>query len=145
MAEFPATGGILTSWQFYSVKLLTYVSYYDYFIAACEIIFLILFIVFITQEGKNIKEFKSAYFKSISNWLELLLLVVSMCSPVWVKGLTYEPINKRYKSFYSSGLILKAASISPKMNCIVHINGGPLKGRGLFLFPGLVHGMTSMT
>ncbi|XP_016059216.1 PREDICTED: polycystic kidney disease 2-like 2 protein [Miniopterus natalensis] len=76
VAEFPATGGILTSWQFYSVKLLTYVSYYDYFIAACEIIFLILFIVFITQEGKNIKEFKSAYFKSISNWLELLLLVL---------------------------------------------------------------------
>ncbi|XP_036095893.1 polycystic kidney disease 2-like 2 protein [Molossus molossus] len=76
VAEFPATGGILTSWQFYSVKLLRYVSSYDYFIACCEITFFILFIVFTIQEGIKIKEFKSAYFKSIWNWLELLLLVL---------------------------------------------------------------------
>ncbi|XP_014651282.1 PREDICTED: polycystic kidney disease 2-like 2 protein [Ceratotherium simum simum] len=76
VAEFPATGGILTSWQFYSVKLLRYVSYYDYFIASCEIIFCIFLIVFTIQEIKNMKEFKWAYFKSIWNWLELLLLVL---------------------------------------------------------------------
>ncbi|KAM5214232.1 polycystin-2-like protein 2 [Hipposideros larvatus] len=76
VAEFPASGGILTSWQFYSVKLLRYVSYYDYFIASCEITFCIFLIVFTTQEAKKIKEFKSAYFKSIWNWLELLLLVL---------------------------------------------------------------------
>ncbi|XP_045678608.1 polycystic kidney disease 2-like 2 protein isoform X2 [Phyllostomus hastatus] len=76
VAEFPATGGILTSWQFYSVKLLKYVSYYDYVIASCEVIFFIFLIVFAIQEGKKIKEFKSAYFKSIWNWLELLLLML---------------------------------------------------------------------
>ncbi|XP_017525492.2 polycystin-2-like protein 2 isoform X1 [Manis javanica] len=76
VAEFPATGGILTSWQFYSVKLLRYVSFYDYFIASCEITFCIFLIVFTTQEAKKMKEFKSAYFKSIWNWLELLLLVL---------------------------------------------------------------------
>uniref|UniRef100_A0A8C6AQ38 Polycystin-2-like protein 2 n=1 Tax=Monodon monoceros TaxID=40151 RepID=A0A8C6AQ38_MONMO len=76
VAEFPATGGILTSWQFYSVKLLRYVSYYDYFIASCEITFCIFLIVFTTQEVLKIKEFKSAYFKSSWNWLELLLLVL---------------------------------------------------------------------
>nr|XP_008512032.1 PREDICTED: polycystic kidney disease 2-like 2 protein [Equus przewalskii] len=76
VAEFPATGGILTSWQFYSVKLLRYVSYYDYFIASCEITFCIFLIVFTTQEIKNISEFKYAYFKSIWNWLELLLLAL---------------------------------------------------------------------
>ncbi|XP_025243637.1 polycystic kidney disease 2-like 2 protein isoform X3 [Theropithecus gelada] len=76
VAEFPATGGILTSWQFYSVKLLRYVSYYDYFIASCEITFCIFLFVFTTQEVKKIKEFKSAYFKSIWNWLELLLLLL---------------------------------------------------------------------
>uniref|UniRef100_A0A2K6MXH3 Polycystin-2-like protein 2 n=1 Tax=Rhinopithecus bieti TaxID=61621 RepID=A0A2K6MXH3_RHIBE len=74
--KFPATGGILTSWQFYSVKLLRYVSYYDYFIASCEITFCIFLFVFTTQEVKKIKEFKSAYFKSIWNWLELLLLLL---------------------------------------------------------------------
>ncbi|XP_024430979.2 polycystin-2-like protein 2 [Desmodus rotundus] len=76
VAEFPATGGILTSWQFYSVKLLKYISYYDYFIASCEVIFFIFLIVFITQEGKKIKELKFAYFKSMWNWLELLLLML---------------------------------------------------------------------
>nr|KAF6448369.1 polycystin 2 like 2, transient receptor potential cation channel [Rousettus aegyptiacus] len=76
VAEFPATGGVLTSWQFYSVKLLRYVSYYDYFIASCEITFCIFLIVFTAQEAKKIKEFKSAYFKSIWNWLELFLLLL---------------------------------------------------------------------
>ncbi|XP_061279588.1 polycystin-2-like protein 2 isoform X1 [Bos javanicus] len=76
VAEFPATGGILTSWQFYSVKLLRYVSFYDYFIASCEIIFCIFIIVFTIQEIKKLKELKFAYFKSIWNWLELLLLVL---------------------------------------------------------------------
>uniref|UniRef100_A0A2K5D174 Polycystin-2-like protein 2 n=1 Tax=Aotus nancymaae TaxID=37293 RepID=A0A2K5D174_AOTNA len=76
VAEFPATGGIVTSWQFYSVKLLKYVSYYDYFIASCEITFCIFLFVFTTQEVKKIKEYKSDYFKSIWNWLELLLLLL---------------------------------------------------------------------
>ncbi|XP_029797833.1 polycystic kidney disease 2-like 2 protein isoform X2 [Suricata suricatta] len=76
VAEFPATGGIITSWQFYSVKLLRYVSYYDYIIASCEITFCIFIIVFTTQEAQKIREFKSAYFKSVWNWLELLLLVL---------------------------------------------------------------------
>ncbi|XP_029419991.1 polycystic kidney disease 2-like 2 protein isoform X3 [Nannospalax galili] len=76
VAEFPATGGILTSWQFYSVKLLRYISYYDYFIASCEIIFCIFLFVFTTQEIKRINEFKADYFKSIWNWLELLLLLI---------------------------------------------------------------------
>lgn len=78
VAEFPATGGLLTSWQFYSVKLLKYVTYYDYFIASCEVIFCIFLFVFITQELRKLNEFKSAYFKSIWNWLELLLLMVSV-------------------------------------------------------------------
>ncbi|XP_021568668.1 polycystic kidney disease 2-like 2 protein, partial [Carlito syrichta] len=76
VAEFPATGGILTSWQFYTVKLLRYVSYYDYFIASCEITFCIFLFIFTTQEIKRMKEFKSDYFKSIWNWLELLLLLL---------------------------------------------------------------------
>ncbi|XP_007473717.1 polycystic kidney disease 2-like 2 protein isoform X3 [Monodelphis domestica] len=76
VAEFPATGGVLTSWTFNSVKLLRYVSYFDYFIASCEIIFCIFIITFIIQEIKKIKEHKYAYFKSIWNLLELLLLVI---------------------------------------------------------------------
>ncbi|XP_040837280.1 polycystic kidney disease 2-like 2 protein isoform X1 [Ochotona curzoniae] len=109
VAEFPATGGILTSWQFYSVKLLRYVSYYDYFIASCEITFCIFLIVFTTQEGKKIKEFKYAYFKSIWNWLELLLLLlcfVSVSFYVYCNLQTYLLLGKllqnteKYSDFY---------------------------------------------
>lgn len=120
VAEFPATGGILTSWQFYSVKLLRYVSYYDYFIASCEITFCIFLFVFTTQEVKKIKEFKSAYFKSIWNWLELLLLLVSIYSCAWLKGITSEPTNeggvKRQNLLFHPGLVLKIKSIKHKMN-----------------------------
>ncbi|XP_043837901.1 polycystic kidney disease 2-like 2 protein [Dromiciops gliroides] len=78
VAEFPATGGVLTSWNFYSVKLLRYVTYFDYFIASCEIIFCIFIINFIIQEIKKMKEYKYAYFKSFWNLLELLLLLLSL-------------------------------------------------------------------
>ncbi|XP_006899562.1 PREDICTED: polycystic kidney disease 2-like 2 protein [Elephantulus edwardii] len=76
VAEFPATGGIITSWQFYSVKLLRYTSKYDYFIAFCESMFCIFLIVFTIQEAKKFKELKHAYFKSIWNWIELLILLL---------------------------------------------------------------------
>lgn len=135
MAEFPATGGILTSWQIYSVKFLIYVSYYDYFIAFCEITFLILFTVFIIQEGKKMKEFKFAYFKRIWNWLELLLLVVSIYSNVWLKEFTYEPINKRCKKqkFLFIGIYFKSFKYQIiKWTVIVHTDGVLPKGKSLF-------------
>ena len=120
VAEFPATGGILTSWQFYSVKLLRYVSFYDYFIASCEIIFCIFIIVFTIQEIKKLKEFKFAYFKSIWNWLELLLLVVSTFSQIWLIEITSEPTNegavkkkKKSRIFYSSVIYSKSHKYRP--------------------------------
>lgn len=37
--EFPATGGIIPSWSFRTVKLLRYVTPMDFFVMACEFIF----------------------------------------------------------------------------------------------------------
>jgi len=45
----PATGGVVPSWQLRTVKLLRYVTPMDYFVLACEIIFM-LFIVYYTIE-----------------------------------------------------------------------------------------------
>jgi polycystin 2L1 len=36
LVEFPATGGVLPMWQITTVKLLRYVTNFDYFILACE-------------------------------------------------------------------------------------------------------------
>ncbi|XP_054832331.1 polycystic kidney disease 2-like 2 protein [Eublepharis macularius] len=76
--EFPATGGVLPSWQFYSVKLLRYVTYYDYFLASCEIIFCLFIITFTIQEFIKMKTLKKEYVKDAWNWLGILLLLLSI-------------------------------------------------------------------
>ncbi|NXX41085.1 PK2L2 protein, partial [Tricholaema leucomelas] len=78
VVEFLASGGALTSSHFYSVKLLRYVTYYDYFLASCEISFGLFTFIFITQEAVKIIRLKKKYFRSAWNWLDLLLLVVSI-------------------------------------------------------------------
>ncbi|XP_010070750.1 PREDICTED: polycystic kidney disease 2-like 2 protein, partial [Pterocles gutturalis] len=78
VVEFPATGSALTSSHIYSVKLLRYITYYDYFLAACEITFCLFIILFIIQEAIQIAKLKKEYFRSAWNWLDLLLLVVSI-------------------------------------------------------------------
>ncbi|NXP06043.1 PK2L2 protein, partial [Thinocorus orbignyianus] len=83
VVEFPATGGALTSSHTYSVKLLRYVSYYDYFLASCEIAFCLFIITFIIQEAKKIITLKKKYFGSAWNCLDVLLLVVSILAIIF--------------------------------------------------------------
>ncbi|NXJ13135.1 PK2L2 protein, partial [Odontophorus gujanensis] len=78
VVEFPATGGALTSSQMHSVKLLRYISYYDYFLAFCEVAFCLFIFTFIIQEAIEIKRLKMEYFRSAWNWLDMLLIVVSI-------------------------------------------------------------------
>ncbi|NXW40442.1 PK2L2 protein, partial [Nyctiprogne leucopyga] len=78
VVEFPATGGAFTSSHIYSVKLLRYVTYYDYFLASCEIAFCIFIILFIIQQVLKIAKLKKEYFRSAWNWLDLLLMLVSI-------------------------------------------------------------------
>lgn len=77
VVEFPATGGALTSSHIYSVKLLRYVTHYDYFLASCEILFCLFIITFIIQAAIKIVKQKKEYFRSAWNWLDLLLIGVS--------------------------------------------------------------------
>ncbi|XP_042682583.1 polycystic kidney disease 2-like 2 protein [Centrocercus urophasianus] len=78
VVEFPATGGALTSFQIHSVKLLRYVSYYDYFLASCEVAFCLFIVTFIIQEAIEITRLKMKYFRSAWNWLDMLLIMVSI-------------------------------------------------------------------
>ncbi|XP_030360016.1 polycystic kidney disease 2-like 2 protein [Strigops habroptila] len=78
VVEFPATGGAFTSIHIYSVKLLRYITRYDYFLASCEIIFCLFIITFIIQEAIKIVKLKREYFRSGWSWLDLMLLMVSI-------------------------------------------------------------------
>lgn len=76
--EFPATGGMIPSWSFRTVKLLRYVSTTDYFILACEIIFTVFILYYIVEEVLEIKTNRVAYFKSVWNVLDVLVIVISV-------------------------------------------------------------------
>ncbi|KAH0629802.1 hypothetical protein JD844_012189 [Phrynosoma platyrhinos] len=78
VVEFPATGGVIPSWQFHSVKLLRYVTYYDYFLASCEVIFCLFIFTFIIQEITKMKKLKNDYCRDAWNWLDILLLLLSV-------------------------------------------------------------------
>ena len=51
VAEFPATGGVVPSWKFQTVKLIRYTDVTDYVVLACECIFVVYLIYYIIEEG----------------------------------------------------------------------------------------------
>ena len=54
LVEFPATGGAIPSWNFRTVKLIRYVSASDYFVMACECIFVLFVIYYIVEEALEV-------------------------------------------------------------------------------------------
>ena len=76
--EFPATGGVIPSWSFRTVKLIRYVTVSDYFVMACECIFILFILYYMVEEALEIKRHKCAYFKSVWNILDLLVITISI-------------------------------------------------------------------
>ncbi|XP_043917296.1 polycystin-2 isoform X2 [Protopterus annectens] len=78
VAEFPATGGVITSWQFQTVKLIRYLSVVDYFLAACEITFCLFLLYYIIEEALEIYIQRLNYFQSLWNCLDILIILLSV-------------------------------------------------------------------
>jgi len=78
VVEFPATGGAIPSWQFRTVKLIRYVSTYDYFLLACEVLYILFIFYYIIEEFLEIKRLKCSYFKSVWNCLDVLVILLSL-------------------------------------------------------------------
>ncbi|XP_076327240.1 polycystin-2-like protein 1 isoform X2 [Tachypleus tridentatus] len=76
--EFPASGGMIPSWSFRTVKLLRYVTTFDYVILACEGVFCLFIIYYIIEEAIEIKHNKCKYFKSFWNILDILVILISL-------------------------------------------------------------------
>ena len=74
--EFPATGGILADASFMTVKLLRYVTPWDFFILACEFIFVTFIIYYVVEETMEIRIHKLSYFKSVWNLLDMTVICV---------------------------------------------------------------------
>ncbi|XP_012660780.1 polycystin-2 isoform X1 [Otolemur garnettii] len=78
LVEFPATGGVIPSWQFQPVKLIHYVTAFDFFLAACEIIFCFFILYYVVEEILEIRIHKLHYFRSFWNCLDVVIIVLSV-------------------------------------------------------------------
>ena len=77
MFEFPATGGVIPSAKFRTVKLLRYVDAKDYFIMSCEFIFIAFIIYYIIEEALEIRKHGTKYLGSVWNILDIVVVIVS--------------------------------------------------------------------
>ncbi|XP_042726978.1 polycystin-2 [Lagopus leucura] len=80
LVEFPATGGLLTSWQFQPVKLIHYISTLDFFLAACEMVFCLFVLYYMVEEILEIHIHRLHYFRSLWNCLDILIIILSMAA-----------------------------------------------------------------
>ncbi|XP_034993769.2 polycystin-2-like protein 1 [Zootoca vivipara] len=76
--EFPATGGAIPSWQIRTVKLLRYVSTWDFFIVACEIVFCVFIFYYVVEEILELRIHRLKYFTSIWNILDIVVILLSI-------------------------------------------------------------------
>nr|XP_045012360.1 polycystic kidney disease 2-like 1 protein isoform X3 [Jaculus jaculus] len=78
VVEFPATGGAIPSWQIRTVKLLRYVSNWDFFIAGCEVLFCIFIFYYVVEEILELRMHRLNYLGSIWNILDLVVILLSI-------------------------------------------------------------------
>ncbi|CAJ1052439.1 polycystin-2 isoform X1 [Xyrichtys novacula] len=78
LAEFPATGGVLTSWEFQTVRLIRYTSSWDYFVGVCEVAFCLFILYYVVEEVLEINIHRLHYFKSLWNCLDVLIVLMSV-------------------------------------------------------------------
>ncbi|XP_005407751.1 PREDICTED: polycystic kidney disease 2-like 1 protein isoform X4 [Chinchilla lanigera] len=78
VVEFPATGGAIPSWQIRTVKLIRYVSNWDFFIIGCEIIFCIFIFYYGVEEILELHLHRLYYLTSIWNILDLVVILLSI-------------------------------------------------------------------
>ncbi|XP_032876055.1 polycystin-2 [Amblyraja radiata] len=115
VVEFPATGGALSSWQFQTVKLIRYVSSFDYFLAACEITFCIFIFYYIVEEFLEIRVHKLRYFRSVWNCLDILIIVLSLvaiCINIYCTAIIEEVL----------GEILENPTSYPKLEPLTYLH-----------------------
>ncbi|TRY80961.1 hypothetical protein TCAL_09384 [Tigriopus californicus] len=75
--EFPATGGVIPLMSFQTVKLLRYVTQFDYFVMACEICYIVFILYYCVEEIIEINHSRIKYFNNIWNILDIVVIVIS--------------------------------------------------------------------
>ncbi|XP_054272794.1 polycystic kidney disease 2-like 2 protein [Macrosteles quadrilineatus] len=76
--EMPPTGGVIPNHWNYVQKLIRYNDSYDFFVLGCEVVFTIFFLFFTLQKLLEIKTLKSKVFRTFWNYIDLMVLIVSV-------------------------------------------------------------------
>ncbi len=74
--EFPPTGGILPYGSFGTVKLLRYITQWEYAILGAELIFTLFLLYYFIEEILELRSMRLQYFMSFWNWLDQFVLLV---------------------------------------------------------------------
>ena len=64
--------------MFRTVKLIRYVSMFDYFVMACEGVYIIFILYYAVEETLEILKIRAAYFKSFYNNLDVIVVALSV-------------------------------------------------------------------
>ncbi|XP_050982365.1 polycystic kidney disease 2-like 1 protein [Labeo rohita] len=83
VVEFPATGGAIPSYQIRTVKLIRYVTTWDYFIVGCEIVFCVFILYYIVEEILEFRIHKLSHFNSIWNILDIVVILLAVVAIVF--------------------------------------------------------------
>ena len=76
--EFPAAGGVFPGTIINTVKLIPFLTCYDYFFLGCQIMFIIFTLYYILEEVMEMVSLKGSYLASTWNRVDLLVLVLSV-------------------------------------------------------------------
>uniref|UniRef100_A0A671TRX7 Polycystin 2 like 1, transient receptor potential cation channel n=1 Tax=Sparus aurata TaxID=8175 RepID=A0A671TRX7_SPAAU len=83
VVEFPATGGAISSYQIRTVRLIRYITTWDYFILGCEMVFCLFILYYIVEEILELRIHKFSYFKSIWNILDIIVIMLAIVAIVF--------------------------------------------------------------
>ena len=76
--EFPATGGVIPAHTFRTVKLIRYVTAWEWFIMATEFIFVSFVIYYFVEEALEFKKHGFKYLFSVWNILDIVVVAVRL-------------------------------------------------------------------
>lgn len=76
--EYPATGGCIPYNKFRTLKLLRYVTTMDFFVMACEGLFVLFLLYYSIEEMIEIYKHKMEYFKDFWNVFDIIVILMGI-------------------------------------------------------------------
>ena len=74
--EIPPTGGIIPNTKYGTVKLLRYITVWEWALMGAEFVFAVFVLYYLIEEILEMKSVRLKYIFSFWNWLDMFVIVV---------------------------------------------------------------------